>query len=139
MSLFEWFFERDNPGPTGSVETYHHKLNWPRFWIIVAGTAALIALLFFIYYLPFNQLEAFVLRDACLATLFTLAYLVLSYYVYIKPHYDNMGYLGFIDNPFKYTDDVNRFMLFFQALLLPGKIIAIPIVNLFSLCFKRKN
>jgi len=139
MSIFEWFFERDNPGPTGTVETYHYKLHWPRIWIIMAGTAALTALLFFIYGVAFHRWENFVLGDACLATFFTLAYLVLSYYVYIKPDYDNMGYLGFIDNPFKYTDDVNRFMMFFQMLLMPGKIISIPIVNLFSLFIKRRE
>ena len=135
MSIFEWFFERNNPGPTGSIETYHHKLYWPRIWIIIAGGAALAAVLIFIYYIPFNQFEDFENGPACLGIIFSLVYLVASYYIYIKPDYDNMGFLGFIDNPFKYTDDVNRFMLFFQALLLLGKIISIPIANLFSLFF----
>ncbi|MBT2559610.1 hypothetical protein J7E50_16940 [Pedobacter sp. ISL-68] len=135
MSIFEWFFERNNPGPTGSIETYHHKLYWPRIWIIIAGGAALAAVLIFIYYIPFNQFEDFENGAACLGIFFSLVYLVVSYYIYIKPDYNNMGFLGFIDNPFKYTDDVNRFMLFFQALLLPGKIISIPITNLFSLLF----
>ncbi|WP_025143440.1 hypothetical protein [Pedobacter jeongneungensis] len=139
MSIFEWFFERNNPGPTGTVETYHHKLYWPRIWILIAGTAALIAFLFFIYCVPLNRLEAFEIGNACLGTLFSIAYLVASYYIYVKPDYNNMGFLGFIDNPFKYTDDVNRFMLFFQAILLPGKIISIPIVNMFSLLFTAKK
>ena len=135
MSIFEWFFEKDNPGPTGSIETYHHKLYWPRIWIIIAGIAALAVVIFFIYYVPFNRFKNFEMGEACVAILFGLAYLVTSYYIYIKPDYDNMGFLGFINNPFKYTDDVNRFMIFFQAVLLPGKIISIPIVNMFSLFF----
>ena len=139
MSIFEWFFERNNPGPTGTVETYHHKLYWPRIWILIAGTAALMAFLFFIYCVPLNHLETFEIGNACLGILFSIAYLVTSYYVYVKPDYNNMGFLGFIDNPFKYTDDVNRFMLFFQALLLPGKIISIPIVNMFSLLFTARK
>lgn len=139
MSFFEWFFERNNPGPTGSVETYHHKLSCPRIWIIIAGMMGLLAFLFFIYYVPFNQFNAFEVRSACLGTSLSIAYLFASYYIYVKPDYDNMGVFGFIDNPFKYTDDINRFMLFFQVLLLPGKIISIPIVNMFSLFISRKR
>lgn len=40
MLIFEWFFEWNNPGTTGTVETYHHKLYWLRIRIIISGTAA---------------------------------------------------------------------------------------------------
>jgi len=139
MSIFEWFFERNNPGPTGSIETYHHKLYWPRIWIIIAGLTALFAVLFFIYAVPFHRFEGFESKSAYLGSFFTLCYLVASYYIYVKPDYKNMGFLGFIDNPFRYTDDINRFMLFFQLFLLPGKILTIPIVNLFSLLSKLRS
>ncbi|WP_316844613.1 hypothetical protein [Pedobacter psychrodurus] len=135
MSIFEWFFERNNPSPTGWVEAHHYKLYWPRIWIILTGLIAFTAVLFFIYYIPFNKFRSFEIGRACVGVFLVIAYLIAAYYIYIKPDYNNMGFLGFIDNPFRYTDNINRFMMFFQLFLLPGKVIAIPIVNMFSLLF----
>jgi hypothetical protein len=34
-----------------------------------------------------------------------------------------MGWVrGIIDNPFRWSDDVNRFLFFVEAILLPGKL-----------------
>lgn len=55
--------------------------------------------------------------------LFGLIYLVLALLVHPKPRHDNMGWVrGIIDNPFRWSDDVNRFLFFFEAILLPGKL-----------------
>lgn len=50
-------------------------------------------------------------------------YLLLSYFIHPCPATRNMGWMGGVmDNPFRFSDDVNRFLLFFQAFLFPGKI-----------------
>ncbi|WP_231491060.1 hypothetical protein [Pedobacter sp. Leaf170] len=139
MSIFEWLFEINNPGPTGDFETGHRRLNWPRIWILAAGLTSLLVVGFIIYIGPFNRFHYYELSNAMLITGLIIIYLCVSYYVYPKPNLDNMGFLGFIDNPFRYTDDINRFIIYSQILLFPGKVLAIPIVNLWFVFIAFKN
>jgi len=139
MSMFEWLFEMNNPGPTGDFERGHYRLNWPRIWIIIAGLSSLLFVGFVIYIGPFNRFLHFDTINAVLLTGLIISYLLVSYYIYPKPNLDNLGFLGFIDNPFRYTDDINRYLLWSQIILFPGKILAIPIVNLWFILIALKN
>ena len=66
-----------------------------------------------------------------LLNILLLIYLVIAYNVDPKPRMDKLGLLGgLIDHPFKYTDDINRSMLFFKIILFPGKVIGTSIVDL---------
>jgi hypothetical protein len=50
-------------------------------------------------------------------------YLFLSMLLRPQPNYKNLGFLGgLIGNPFTITDDINRFLILFKVMLLPGKI-----------------
>ncbi|WP_421945338.1 hypothetical protein [Pedobacter sp.] len=139
MSIFEWLFEMNSPGPTGDFESGHHRLNWPRIWIVIAGLSSLLFVGFVIYIGPFNRFLHFDAINAVLLTGLIIGYLLVSYYIYPKPNLDNLGFLGFIDNPFRYTDDINRYLLWSQIILFPGKILAIPIVNLWFIFIALKN
>lgn len=139
MSIFEWFFERNNPAPTGNFESRHYYLDWPRIWIIVAGLLSVIFVGFIIYAICFNYFYNFEPGTALFNSILIIGYLSVSYFIYPKPNTENMGIFGFIDNPFRYTDDVNRFLMWSQILLFPGKIIAIPIVNLWFVIMTIKN
>ena len=130
MSLFEWFFEKNNPGPTGNYDRGHYHLAWPRIWIIIVGFCALFVLGVVIYVLAFNRFHYYNAVNGTLISVSIVAYLALAYYIYPKPALNNVGFFGFVDNPFRYTDDINRMLLWSQLLLFPGKILAIPIVNL---------
>ena len=58
-------------------------------------------------------------------TIGLVIYSVISFIVTPKPDYDDIGIAGgLIDNPFSYSDDINRFLIFLKILLLPGRIIA---------------
>ncbi|HPE35838.1 MAG TPA: hypothetical protein PK625_01710 [Spirochaetales bacterium] len=58
------------------------------------------------------------------------AYLVASYFIKAKPNTSDLGMLGgLVDHPFKYTDDVNRALLFLKIALAPGKFVSRSIVD----------
>jgi hypothetical protein len=43
----------------------------------------------------------------------------------------NLGWFGGrMDNPFRYSDDINRFMLFLKVLFIPGRLLGIGITDL---------
>ena len=60
-----------------------------------------------------------------------LAYLAIAYNVNANPRMDRLGLLGgLVDHPFRYTDDINRTMLFLKVVLFPGKIVATFVMDL---------
>lgn len=47
-----------------------------------------------------------------------------------KPDYSNIGWFGgLIDNPFKISDDVNRMIVLFMVILIPGRLISTTVVS----------
>ncbi len=54
--------------------------------------------------------------------LLALAYCVAAYFVRPLPRHDRLGLLdGMLDHPFRYSDDVNRALLWSAAVLWPGR------------------
>ena len=49
MTLFEWFFERNSPGPVGHIQRSEDQDDWSNGMIIVCGVFAIIALGTFIW------------------------------------------------------------------------------------------
>ena len=45
---------------------------------------------------------------------------------------------GLINNPFRITDNFNRFLLFLKLLLLPGRLVAQAIMNFINLIAENK-
>ncbi|TDE17359.1 hypothetical protein [Dyadobacter psychrotolerans] len=133
MGLLEWFFESRNPGPVGKVGINPPEPDDegepPRKWLIyvaivvgliLAGTA-----LSWVFedsaYIGFKQN----LYRLCLFFL----YVLVGHFVSAKPDHTNIGWLGgLVDNPFRISDDFNRWVLFTQIILLPGKLIAYSLV-----------
>ena len=88
MSIFEWLFERRNPGPIGDLDVGRP----PR------GGADRVA----------------------------------SYFLHPEPDYSNLGWFGgLIDNPFRYSDDLNRGLAFLFTFLWPGRFVANALINFF--------
>jgi hypothetical protein len=53
------------------------------------------------------------------------AYLIVSYMVQPHSDTDDLGWCGgLMDNPFSFSDDVNRGLLVLGLLLLPGRIVS---------------
>ena len=63
-----------------------------------------------------------------------MVYLMVAFLIQPEPDTDDMGWFGgLINNPFRITDNFNRFLLFLKILLLPGRLIAQAILNFMAL------
>lgn len=119
MSLFEWIGERFNPGPVGTVKPENNNAWQPKnkavTWILTLLGLGLFG--FFVW--------AILQWDRrWLGFLLLPVYLLLARLLSPKPDYRNMGWFGgLVDHPFRFSDDLNRWLLFFALLLLPGKLI----------------
>lgn len=67
-------------------------------------------------------------------------YLVLGFFIQPQPNIDNMGWFGgLINNPFRITDNFNRFIFFLKLLLLPGRFMSQSILNFLGLLQKNQQ
>lgn len=63
-----------------------------------------------------------------------IGYSIISYCVTPMPDYEDLGLFGMMmDNPFKISDNTNRFLLNLKILLFPGKLFLTPIINIIKL------
>ena len=133
MSLLEWFFEPTNPGPVGNVEIDSPEepddQEPPRRWLIWLAIAIGLLLcgvgLWWVFYNLRYVSSGQIVLKLCWLTLYILA----SYKITARPDYSNVGWLGgLFDNPFRISDDYNRWLIYLQVLLLPGKLMAYSVV-----------
>jgi hypothetical protein len=122
MSLFEWMGESVNPGPMGGVglgpDDRGKRLDpgvvFLRFLLALALLGG-----FFYAVLQFWPEPNWTHLLAGVFVYLGIAWL-------IRPQADttNLGWGGgLIDDPFRYSDDWNRNLLFFSLVLLPGRIV----------------
>ena len=129
MSLFEWFFESANPGQVGKVEINPNDPNddgkppkkWLIYIVVVIGLLLTSLCLYWVFRNPsYDGVYTILIKLSCLAL-----YVTTSQFIAVTPENKNIGWLGgLIDNPFRISDDFNRWLLFLQVFLLPGKLIA---------------
>ena len=131
MDLFGWLFERHNPGPTGSFEKHYNRRVRTHFSIIAGGIASLLAVIV-PYYFIVDQ-HGFSWKALGIYAVSVIIYLLISYRVNPVAETRNMGWFGFINNPFKYTDDINRILLFFKIFFYPGRLIGIGLADFWEL------
>jgi len=75
-----------------------------------------------------------------IAAVATLIYLAIAYHVHPQPDMENIGWLGgLLDHPFRYSDDINRFLVFLVILLWPGRFIAESFVDSFRLLLHARD
>jgi hypothetical protein len=68
------------------------------------------------------------------AVAMSVTYLIVATCVYPEPEMSNVGLWGpFIDHPFRFSDGINRFLLFLMVLLLPGRLVGTTAVDLWRL------
>ncbi|PMD90772.1 hypothetical protein BWI97_22625 [Siphonobacter sp. BAB-5405] len=133
MSLLEWLLEPANPGPVGTVKVNtpdpDNKGRRPQKWLVwvamVAGLILVSVSLYGVFYEAGDGgIQPVLIKLSCL-----VAYMLIGHFVDATPDYTNVGWLGgLIDNPFRISDDFNRLLLFTQALLLPGKLMAYSLI-----------
>jgi hypothetical protein len=134
MSLFEWLGESFNPGPVGSVDFGgRSRGNRPRVWVLVCFGLAVMLLGLWIYFV-LGVWEVWSAAGLVRIALGTVLYLLLGYIAHPKPDHSNIGWMGgMFDNPFRYSDDINRFLIFMTALFLPGRFVSESLVDMVEL------
>jgi len=139
MSLFEWFGESFNPGEVGTVDVGSRdsdergSATRSRIAVLVcfAFAAALIGLGAYFVVSVYGVPTA---GGLVWLTFGTFVYLSLSYFVHPKPDTSNIGWMGgLMDHPFRYSDDVNRFLIFLLIVLWPGRFISESLVDMVGL------
>ncbi|WP_188928034.1 hypothetical protein [Dyadobacter endophyticus] len=133
MSLLEWLFESFNPGPVGKIEVHQQDPDDngrpPKKWLIYVVT--LIGLFFagLCFYLIFHNRPHDDVGTIIVRLCYFSIYVMASHFFDATPEPTNMGWVsGLIDNPFRISEDYNRLLLFFQVVLLPGKLIAFSLI-----------
>jgi hypothetical protein len=130
MNLFEWLGESFNPGPVGGITATREPLfdrsikkGWAIFFMIIgAGILGL-----FIWMILTSQNKLLYLG-------LLILYLLVCYFLTPKPDGSNIGWLGgLINNPFRISDNINRFLLIFYLFLLPGKLMVFAIQTFYRL------
>lgn len=125
MSLFELIGELINPGPIGEIDfrdtgkTDHEKFIPVRF---VISLIMLIAIEYLFLHQPshYNN-PGYILRVNAVL----LVYLLISRQIRVRPDTKNLGWIPFlINNPFRISDNINRFLFVVNVLVMPGKYIA---------------
>ncbi|MHA7109879.1 hypothetical protein ACRTDU_07115 [Sunxiuqinia elliptica] len=133
MSIFELIGELFNPGQVGEIdfndrrETYHRKFIIIRL-VISLLLLGLLEYLFLRYPKHYNDFVYILKVNA-----FLLIYLLISFKIKIRSNSDNLGWVPFlIDNPFRISDDFNRFLVVLKVLFMPGKYISSSIHNFYK-------
>ena len=137
MSLLEWLGEGFTPQDVGSVQfgrgdepPRSPAVVWVRFFIAAAILAG-------VYYLAFASLHAVTWQAVGVVLGTTLVYLLAAYFIRAQADTSNIGWLGgLIDHPFRYSDDLNRFLLFLQIVLWPGRFLAESLVDTVRLVWR---
>lgn len=133
MDFFEWMYRSSDHGPVGSVDVGKEKriVVWLPF-TLVRFLLTFALLVGSIVVGVFHDVTPQPLHGALAGGVFLL-YLCVGYFIRPKPDLSNVGYAGgLVDDPFRYSDDRNRSLLFFAILLLPGYLLARPVVELFA-------
>jgi hypothetical protein len=136
MGLLEYLLERKNPGKVGTIESNSEPINRISIpLLIVKLVIALVILGGLLYITCGNNISVGNVVAFCIIM---FLYCLISYHVVPKPDTSNVGLLGgLVDHPFKFTDDLNRFLIFLSILLFPGRFIATTFLQVVQL-FKRK-
>lgn len=132
MGLFEWWGERIDPGPVGGVDLVGPRpvprsmgLVFARFTL---SLTSLVAVAVAAMVVPETTSVDIVLK----ATSAYATYVVIATLFRPRPDTSNLGLMGgFIDHPFRYSDDLNRGLLTLGILLWPGRIIGEGVVDVF--------
>jgi hypothetical protein len=107
-------------------------------WLIalkLLGVAAMVAVGYGLLVPALMQIQLALWQAAALATGVMMLYMGIAFFVRPEPNTDNMGWGigGMADDPFQYSDDVNRSLWSAQCLLGPGRFTAETFLDMCAL------
>ncbi len=97
-----------------------------RFLIAAALVAVVYGLLFTYLLEPTGKAVAWAVGIG-------VAYCLAAYFVRPEADTSNLGWAGgLIDHPFRFSDDINRLLLFLTIILWPGRFVAESLIDVFA-------
>jgi hypothetical protein len=139
MGIFEIIGEFINPGTVGKVYLNDDDYNIRQKLIPIRFIVSLIIIGLIEYLLIFQTNSDNDSAHILKVNIGLFIYLLISLFINIKPDYDNLGWVPFlINNPFRFSDNINRFLMILNFFLTPGKFISKSIVGFFRY-LKDKN
>jgi hypothetical protein len=127
----ELFGEQYDPGQKGTVTISDGHITFRSKPLILIRAVVVIVLVSAVWWLSWPHLPLEGLQRGALMVGVTLIYVSLSYLIRPEPAFENMGWLGgLMDNPVRYSDDINRSLLTLRILLDPGRFVAVSLVDL---------
>ncbi len=125
MGLLGHLFEQRNRHPVGTVDLEPPERSNSDLLVRAVIAAAALAGWSWLLWSISTTTSGLVLGAA-----FSLAYLVIAYWVRPAPEMSNLGLWGtVIDHPFRFSDDTNRMLLILLVVLWPGRFISATFVD----------
>lgn len=135
MGIFEIIGEIINPGPTGDLDFKDKDYDIRQKFIPVRFVISLIIIGIIEYLIVFRKDYSYDFSYFLEVNAFLVVYLLIASVIRIKPDYDNLGWVPFlINNPFRFSDNINRFLVILNILFMPGKYISKSIVGFYKYC-----
>ncbi|MHB1037414.1 MAG: hypothetical protein ACYC35_22985 [Pirellulales bacterium] len=131
LTYFEYLGEQTDPKPIGSVEinTEHDTRKKPA-WLVLLKLFGLLAIFAVGYLILLPSIPLPLWQSAVMVTGVLLVYSAAAFFLRPEPNTDNLGWLGgFFDDPFHYSDDVNRWLWGLHMLLGPGRFVSETILD----------
>ncbi|MCO4747051.1 MAG: hypothetical protein KC912_19805 [Proteobacteria bacterium] len=130
MGLFEFIGEQFSPGPTRGSELPDVPRHGSTLSVLVrvaVASALVVGALAAVWWVP----ETSDLDMVSYAAIALFLYVVVSTFLRPRPSLDNLGWAGgLIDNPLRYSDDINRTKLLIAVLMSPGRFIGLSFFDL---------
>ncbi len=137
MGIFENRDELFTPGPTGTIDFDDKEHEVLQKYISVRFAISLILIGIIEYFLVFATDKSDDYYYILLVNIFLLVYLLLAAIIRVKPDTENLGWVPFlIGHPFRFSDNINRFLVMLNLLFLPGKFISKSIAAFYRHCKK---
>jgi hypothetical protein len=134
MSFFEWLGESYDPGPSGDTQFGPRDRGHRSRANVLTRVGISLGLLGGFGYMMDVQIGSWDFADYRNTAVGVFFYSFVAYFVHPEPDTSNIGWLGgLIDHPFRYSDDVNRFLMFLLIFLLPGRFLSESFVDLMRL------
>jgi hypothetical protein len=135
MGIFENRDELFTPGPTGTIDFDDKEHEVRQKYIPVRFAIALIIIGTIEYFLVFESGKTNDYYYILLVNIFLIVYLLLAAIIRVKPNTENLGWVPFlIGHPFRFSDNINRFLVVLNLLFLPGKYVSQSILGFYRYC-----
>jgi hypothetical protein len=129
--MYEFLGEQIDPKNVGTIEinTEYHAPRKP-VWLVLLKLFGLLVMLPVGYALVIPWLPMPAWQSIVAASGILLIYIGLAFFIRPEPDTENLGWGGgLIDDPFHYSDDLNRWLVLLYCVLGPGRFAAETVLD----------